>query len=159
MKKKTQTRLYRVVILILVFIVFYLYSNPKVVKTEVKVPVKQDPIVVNKYIPVTTQKVPDFRQPPVKTYKPGYTQQVGVLTNASEEVLPLYGKESRTHRDRYHYYTNTGGLNLYPIPVTYKGRDCMEDLACNEIFDGEPVSVLGKTGEYTANIYRTNNFF
>lgn len=103
--------------------------------------------------------VPEFRGPPLKSYKPGHVQQIGVLLGPNESVLPLYGRESRKHRDRYNYYTTTGGENLYPIPITYKNRDCMEDVGCNELYDNEKVSVLGKTGVYTVNIYKNKNLF
>lgn len=32
---------------------------------------------------------PEYRSPPVKKYKPGHFQQVGILTNEAGETLPL----------------------------------------------------------------------
>jgi len=105
------------------------------------------------------RREPEFRSAPIKQYKPGFMQQMGILTGAGEETLPLYGKEVRGRRDRYHYYTTTGGENLYPVPVTHNARDCMEDIGCEEIYGNETVSVTGKTGSYTVNMYRTDDFF
>jgi hypothetical protein len=112
--------------------------------------------------PVRTQEIrrePEFRGPPIKQYKPGHMQQMGILTSEEGETLPLYGKEVRGRRDRYHYYTTTGGENLYPIPVNHDGRDCIDDIGCQELYGNEPVSVTGKTGSFNVKMYRTDDFF
>jgi len=137
-----------VVVIVLVAVIVYLWQNPKVVTRRVPVRV-QAPV---------TPRTPEFRGPPIKQYKPGYTQQMGILTG-NGETLPIYGKEVRGRRDRYHYYTTTGGENLYPIPVSHGGRDCMEDIGCQELYGNESVSVTGKTGSFTAKLYRTDNFY
>jgi hypothetical protein len=84
---------------------------------------------------------------------------MGILVGQGEETLPLYGKEVRGRRDQYHYYTTTGGENLYPIPVRVDTRDCMDDIGCQELYGNETVSVLGKAGVYTVKLYRTDSFF
>jgi hypothetical protein len=132
------------------------HPNPRVVKVPVKVPTMMVPPR-----PVRSQEIrrePEFRGPPIKKYKPGRMQQMGILTG-SGETLPLYGKEVRGRRDRYNYYTTTGGENLYPIPVSHSGRDCMEDIGCQELYGNETVSVTGKTGSFAVNMYRTDDFF
>ena len=86
-------------------------------------------------------------------------QQMGVLIGEGDETLPLYGKEVRGRRDRYHYYTTTGGENLYPLPVSHDGRDCVDDIGCQELYGNEAVSVTGKTGSFNVNLYRTDDFF
>ena len=107
--------------------------------------------------PIATQRAPEFRGPPIKQYKPRDFQQMGLLVN-DNETLPLYGRESRTHRDRYHYYSSTPGNQIYSLPVSYDGRDCSEDIGCPELYGNETVTVTGRDGEFTANIYRTENF-
>jgi len=112
--------------------------------------------------PIVSREVirtPEFRGPPIKQYKPGYMQQMGIIVGEEGETLPLYGKEVRGRRDRYHYYTTTGGENLYPIPVNHDGRDCVDDIGCQELYGNESVSVTGKTGSFDVNMYRTDNFF
>jgi len=116
----------------------------------VKVPVK---------VPVPTPTVPEYRGPPIKKYKPGRFQQMGILTNEAGETLPLYGREVRGRRDRYHYHTTTQGEQIYPIPISINGRECTEDIGCPELFDGEQATVFGKEGVYTVKMYRTDNFF
>jgi len=157
-KNKNKTQILWSVIIVLALVLGYMYYNPKVVEVPVEVPVMPVPprIEMERREP---RREPEFRSAPIKQYKPGFMQQMGILVGAGEETLPLYGKEVRGRRDRYHYYTTTGGENLYPVPVTHNARDCMEDIGCEEIYGNETVSVTGKTGSYTVNMYRTDDFF
>jgi hypothetical protein len=155
MKNKTKTRLLMVTLVVLVVVLGYMWYNPQVVEVPVEVEV---PVMV----PVRTQEVRrerEYRGPPIKQYKPGHMQQMGILLNAEGETLPLYGKEVRGRRDRYHYYTTTGGENLYPIPVSHDGRDCVDDIGCQELYGNEAVSVTGKNGSFDVKMYRTDDFF
>lgn len=157
MKNKTKTQLLWVALVVLVAAVAYMWYNPQVVEVPVEVPVMVPPPR-----PVRTQEIrrePEFRGPPIKQYKPGYMQQMGILVGGDGETLPLYGKEVRGRRDRYHYYTTTGGENLYPIPVSHDGRDCIDDIGCQELYGNETVSVTGKTGSFDVKMYRTDDFF
>ena len=119
---------------------------------------KQDIVVVNNVPPPRRSLDPEFRGPPLKRYKPRHFQQMGLLINGSGSTLPLYGRESRTHRDRYHYYTTTPGDQIYPLPITFEGRDCTDDIGCPEFYGNETLSVTGQSGTFTSNIYRTENF-
>ena len=157
MKNKTKTQLLWVALVVLVAAVAYMWYNPQVVEVPVEVPVMVPPPR-----PIRTQEIrrePEFRGPPIKQYKPGYMQQMGILVGGDGETLPLYGKEVRGRRDRYHYYTTTGGENLYPIPVSHDGRDCIDDIGCQELYGNESVSVTGKTGSFDVKMYRTDDFF
>jgi hypothetical protein len=157
MKNKTKTRLLWFVIVVLGAVATYMWYSPQIVEVPVEVPVMVPPPR-----PIRTQEVrrePEFRGPPIKQYKPGHMQQMGILTSEGGETLPLYGKEVRGRRDRYHYYTTTGGENLYPIPVNHDGRDCIDDIGCQELYGNEPVSVTGKTGSFNVKMYRTDDFF
>jgi hypothetical protein len=157
MKNKTKTQLLWMALVVLVAAVAYMWYNPQIVEVPVEVPVMVPPPR-----PVRTQEIrrePEFRGPPIKQYKPGYMQQMGILVGGDGETLPLYGKEVRGRRDRYHYYTTTGGENLYPIPVSHDGRDCIDDIGCQELYGNETVSVTGKTGSFDVKMYRTDDFF
>ena len=111
MKNKQKTQLLILTVIVLVGAVGYMFYNPQVVEVPVEVAV---PVPVR---PVPTRRghtqEPEFRGPPIKQYKPGHMQQMGLITNG-DETLPLYGKEVRGRRDRYNYYTTTGGENLIP---------------------------------------------
>jgi hypothetical protein len=156
-KNKTKTQILWVALIVLIIIVGYMYQNPKLVEVPVEVPMMPVPPRL-----MERQERPhsrEFRQAPIKQYKPGHMQQMGVLIGDGDETLPLYGKEVRGRRDRYNYYTTTGGENLYPLPVSHDSRDCMEDIGCQELYGNEAVSVTGKTGSFNVNMYRTDDFF
>jgi len=148
-----------VTLVVLVVVLGYMWYNPTIVEVPVEVEV---PVMVPPPRPVRTQEVrraPEFRGPPIKQYKPGRMQQMGILVSGEGETLPLYGKEVRGRRDRYHYYTTTGGENLYPIPVSHDGRDCVDDIGCQELYGNEAVSVTGKNDSFDVKMYRTDDFF
>jgi hypothetical protein len=155
MKNKQKIQLLSMGVAVLLIAVMWLLKNPRVeVEVEqVEVPVAY-PVEVH-----DARREPEFRGPPIKKYKPGHMQQMGVLLGDAGETMPLYGKEVNGRRDRYHYYTVTDGEQLYPVPVGHDGRDCMEDIGCQELYGQEKVTVLGKVGEYDVKMYRTDNFF
>jgi|TARA_B100001741_G_scaffold45426_1_gene33309 hypothetical protein len=156
MKNRQKIQVMTLTLIVLVGVLGYMWYNPKVVEVPVEVvPVPPRPVETRRP-PV---REPEFRGPPIKQYKPGYMQQMGIITSGDGETLPLYGKEVRGRRDRYHYYTTTGGENLYPVSVSHNARDCMEDIGCEELYGNETVTVLGKTGSFTVNMYRTDDFF
>jgi hypothetical protein len=157
MKNKTKTQLTWTAIAILFAIIGYMWYNPQVVEVPVEVPVTMVPPRLERS--QERRRAPEFREPPIKQYKPGHMQQMGLLVGEGEEPLPLYGKEVRGRRDRYHYYTTTGGENLYPVPVSLDSRDCMDDIGCQELYGNESVSVTGKTGSFDVKMYRTDDFF
>jgi len=143
-----------VMIMILLGTIAYLLSRP-VHKKIVRVPYP-----VHVAPPIETRvRQPEYRDPPIKTYKPKRVQQMGILVGENEEMLPLYGKEVRGRRDQYHYYTSTPGDQIYSIPVTLNGRDCMDDHGCKEIYGNESVNVLGKAASYQLNFIEPITFF
>jgi hypothetical protein len=156
MKNKQKTQLLLLTVVVLIAAVGYMFYNPQVVEVPVEVAVP----VPMRAAPTRREQVrePEFRGPPIKQYKPGHMQQMGLITNG-EETLPLYGKEVRGRRDRYSYYTTTGGENIYPVSVSHNARDCMEDIGCQELYGNETVTVMGKTGSFTVNMYRTDDYF
>lgn len=153
MKNKTKNQLLWLSLIIVTLTLVHTIYNPKVVKVPVQVPSR--PIQRRER---EQRREPEFRGPPIKQYKPGHMQQMGILVGQGE-TLPLYGKEVRGRRDRYHYYSTTGGENLYPLPVSHNARDCTEDIGCDELYGNETVSVTGKAGSYSVKMYRTDDFF
>ena len=103
---------------------------------------------------------------PINTQTRGYPdtfQQVGLLTAAggsdnsaspTRTILPLFGRKLITNRDRWNYYTRTDGMNPVQVPIQYKRRNCDDDNGCEEIMEGESVSVPVLGQSYVANIYR-----
>lgn len=154
--KNKNVNVYVGAIVLLVLLLIYVWYNPRVVEVEVpvKVPVEV-PVVVE-----PPRRAPEYRGAPIKKYKPGYMQQMGLLVDETgSETLPLYGKEASGYRDRYNYYTTTTGEQMYPVPVTHEGRECTEDIGCPEFYGEESVDILGKNATYTVKMYRTDDFF
>jgi len=156
MKNKTKSKFLIFTITVLISIIAYQLYNPIIIKKQEKVPVR---VAVPVRVPVRIPTEKEYREPPIKEYKPGHVQQMGILVGNDDETLPLYGKEVRGRRDRYHYYTTTPGDQMYSLPITHDARDCMEDIGCPEFYGNESVSVLGQTGAFQAKMYRTDNFF
>ena len=143
---------------ILLFIVLLLLTIT-IVQVTTEAPAAAPVTILKRVeVPVRIPVEREFRHAPIKRYKPGYTQQVGVLIG-DDETLPIYSREVRGRRDRYHYYTVTPGNQQYSLPITIGDRDCMDDIGCQELYGNESVSVLGEDGQFSAKIYRTDNFF
>lgn len=64
--------------------------------------------------------------------------QVGYLSGPRSELVPLYGKRSEARRGRWFYYAIVKDTK---VPVFVEGRDCMREVACDEIYDGSSVIV------------------
>lgn len=74
--------------------------------------------------------------PPIVYGQLGYLTPVQDPTNGKK--LPFYGDASPSRRGRYYYYTIVDDIK---IPLTYNKRDCMEELACDAVYDGDEVLV------------------
>lgn len=94
-----------------------------------------------------------------------YTQ-VGIITKTGEDnshhdkILPLMGRQIMGgSRDKWQYYTmtNTGNLNT-KLPVRVKGRNCMNEYGCDEIYDNDSVYVEGYNHMYKVTMYLNNQF-
>lgn len=81
-------------------------------------------------------------------------QSMGVLTMEDGAVLPLYGRRTAARSDRFQYYTRTDTYNPVQLPLSYKRRDCQDDVGCDELFNGEAVTVAGTNQKGRATIYR-----
>lgn len=73
---------------------------------------------------------------------PDSFQTMGVLTYPGGDIKPLLGRRSANSNNRYNYYTRTDTFNPVPIPLSQGNRDCMDDVGCNEVFDGDKLSSL-----------------
>jgi hypothetical protein len=138
-------------ICILGFSILYTHPKPHVVMQS------PTPHVVYTERVHTPYRPREYRPPPVREWKPGHSQQMGLLTSETGNIRPLYGRASQTNRDRWHYWTTTGGKNLYPLPVEVNGRACEEDIGCSEIYGSETVRVHGADEDFKAKLYNVNN--
>lgn len=81
-------------------------------------------------------------------------QQMGLLKSGDGKLLPLYGRRVASRSDRFNYYTRTDTYNPIQLPINYKKKDCQDPVGCQELFDGDTVT-MSPTGETaTATLYR-----
>lgn len=121
-----------VALILAMIALLYSSSQQKEVMVPIVVPMPQQrPVVVDKkeptvvYLDKNAGKVPE-------TY-----EQVGYLTGGTD-LVPLYGKRSESRRGRWFYYAIVKDTK---VPVFVEGRDCMREVACDEIYDGSSVVV------------------
>lgn len=80
-------------------------------------------------------------------------QSVGLI-RVEDKMLPLYGRRTAGSSDRWNYYTRTDTYNPIPLPIQMHKRDCMDDIGCSEISNGDRVHVRGLQKEGETEIYR-----
>jgi hypothetical protein len=102
-------------------------------------------------INIPTRGVPDQYQQVGVLTAPGGTETSGTPTRT---ILPLFGRKLITNRDRWNYYTRTDGMNPVQVPLEFKRRKCDDDVGCDEITEGDTVSVPIMGQSYVANVYR-----
>jgi hypothetical protein len=79
---------------------------------------------------------------------------MGIIKLEDGAVLPLYGRRTAARSDRFQYYTRTDTYNPVQLPISYKRRDCQDDVGCEEVFNGEAVTVAATNQKGVASIYR-----
>jgi len=81
-------------------------------------------------------------------------RQVGILTstNGKEQILALMGRPLLSNRDNWQYYTMSERNNI-KLPVSVKGKSCMNEYGCDKIYDGDTVYIEGYKDVFRATIY------
>jgi hypothetical protein len=81
-------------------------------------------------------------------------QSIGIITMEDGQVLPLFGRRTMPRADRFQYYTRTDTYNPVQLPIRSNKRDCTDDVGCEELFNGDGITVTptGQRGNVT--IYR-----
>lgn len=90
--------------------------------------------------------------------------QVGILTtgvdvastDSGRLILPIFGRNLSTNRDKWQYYTlsNSGNISS-KLPIRVKGKDGMKEYGVDEIYDGDSVFVQGYNDNFIATVYDT----
>lgn len=113
-------------------------------------------------IPTIQGKVPI--NVPTQRYDTEY-KQIGILTkqnSGSPDILPLMGRQLITSRQKWQYYTvsggGPGGHLQTKLPVKVKGRSCSGEYGCDEIYNNEEVFVEGFQETFKATIYESGLF-
>ena len=90
---------------------------------------------------------------------PGTYPQIGYIKGGEQLGAPaiaLYGAQSAIRKGRWNYYViPSGGIK---VPVVLGGRDCMDEIGCDMLVDGDRVAAPDAGGvDGIAKIYNTNN--
>lgn len=85
-------------------------------------------------------------------------RQLGILTRAKEPemILPLFGREIDTRRNKWNYYTMTSNNVMIKLPLSSKGRSCMNQHGCDELFNSDTVYVEGYKDLFHVTMYENN---
>lgn len=92
---------------------------------------------------------------------PGTYPQVGYLKSNSQginnSVLPVYGRSCTSRVGRAYYYTIVPGSGI-KVPLNSYGRDCMEEVGCEELYTGDIVMVpdVEQGVQWNVVIYKYN---
>lgn len=73
-------------------------------------------------------------------------QQMGIINSGDGKLLPLYGRRVAARSDYFNYYTRTDTYNPVAIPVSFKKRDCQDNIGCQEVMSGDEI-IMKPTGE------------
>jgi hypothetical protein len=93
-------------------------------------------------------------------------QQVGILykenivdtdklpgNNSDSNILPLFGRPTFNGSKRWNYYTSSDKFQNFKIPITRNGRKCNDDMGCDEIMNGEMITIPSYNGQFKVEIY------
>tara|TARA_B110000114_G_C15054703_1_gene382738 strand:- start:255 stop:989 length:735 start_codon:yes stop_codon:yes gene_type:complete len=97
----------------------------------------------------------------------GGVQQVGALykQNLSDDssnignnnepvILPLFGRETYNGSNKWMYYTTTDKNNQVKIPISNKSKECNSEYGCEELYDGDNISIPAYNGDFKVNKYQ-----
>jgi len=86
-------------------------------------------------------------------------RKIGFLTSrelADSVILPLFGERAPYRRHRWNYYTMTDtqqSLSSVKLPVMYRDRSCVDEVACDEIYTDDIVRVHGYESPFVVHVY------
>ena len=152
-------------------------NNPQkiVIQVEPKLPSSPDTYLINKdheriinpLVPPERRNFHIDRSPlgvainvPTRGYTGG-AMQVGALykqdtsdeeqkigQNTEPVILPLFGGPTYNGSSKWYYYTSTDKYNQIKLPLSNKNRSCNVEYGCDELYDGDMVTVPAHNGEF-----------
>jgi hypothetical protein len=85
-------------------------------------------------------------------------QPIGILTNIDTKktpnILQLYGRAIYPASYRWQYYTNSDNFQSVKVQVVHKGRECMNDNGCEELYTGDVVRIPAYDMQFRVELYR-----
>ena len=124
-------------------------------------------VLLNPYQPPLRDKrvFPNYEAGPNKvpinvatqSYDSNY-RQIGILTRigSKETILPLLGRPLITNRDKWNFYTLSETNNLLKLQVFHKGKNCMSQIGCNDLYTGDTVKIDGYNDSFKVTTYENN---
>ena len=88
-------------------------------------------------------------------------QQMGILTNTSnpDDVRPLYGRQTYRGSNQWNYYSSLDSNLSTKIPIFKATNKCTDERGCQEINDGDNVTIGNiSTTQYTFTKYSNDSF-
>lgn len=93
-------------------------------------------------------------------------QQVGILykenienpdklpgNNNESNILPLFGRPTYAGSNRWNYYTSSDKFQTVKLPINIDGRKCTDELGCNELMNGDIITIPSYNGKFKVEIY------
>ena len=85
--------------------------------------------------------------------KTDYTNNEGPGTDKKSHILPLMGRKTYNRSNKWVYYTATDKYNQIKLPISHKGRNCSGEYGCDELMDGDTITIPELNGTFTVKIY------
>jgi hypothetical protein len=95
---------------------------------------------------------------PTQSFDTNY-RQIGILTRIGgnkEMILPLMGRPLITNRDKWNFYTMSDKNSMIKLPIKHKGRKCMTDMGCDDLYTGDVVYVDGYDSDFKVTTYEND---
>ena len=132
----------------------YSYSN---IENDVLLNPYQAPLRDNRIFPnaVFSNKMPI--NVATQSYDSNY-RQIGILTRigSTETILPLLGRPLITNRNKWNFYTMSEKNNLLKLQVLHKGRNCMSQNGCDDLYTGDTVRIDGYNDSFKVTTYEND---
>lgn len=136
---------YYILFVILLFICYCLIfkqkrSVHKIYIIKYKEP-KGDQVTTNSFVPINTRGETTFTL-------------IGSLINSRLNItLGLYGKRTYCRSQTWNYYTYVNNYHQLLTPLEHNGRDCMSEIGCKELMDGESVFIANYNDDFKVKLY------
>lgn len=96
----------------------------------------------------------------------GGTQNIGYLyknsindedmkpgNNTDSTIISLYGHPTYNGSGKWNYYVTSDKYPSVKLPITVKGKRCDNEFGCEEINNGDKLTIPEYNGTFTTNIY------
>ena len=86
-----------------------------------------------------------------------HSNDTGPGSDAEAHILPLLGRRTYNRSNKWVYYTATDKYNQVRIPISHNGRDCGGEYGCDEIMNGETITIPELNGSFKVKIYENTS--